>query len=63
MCDSFVGKYERVHEENYEEYLKVSSNLSLCFVLFWPRLILGKDWSFTRKVFSVFVLFSQRGIF
>ncbi len=24
MCDSFVGKYERVHEENYEEYLKVS---------------------------------------
>ena len=21
--DSFVGKYERVHEENYEEFLKV----------------------------------------
>jgi hypothetical protein len=34
MCDSFVGKYERVHEENYEEYLKVNRILLSSFAIF-----------------------------
>ncbi len=62
MCDSFVGKYERVHEENYEEYLKVNRILFSSFGIFCHRkdfqLIPGTIARLPKKVSRVFVLFS-----